>query len=63
MDWGFLDSNAGENKFLREEVVYPWKVGVLNSTDGRNVAGWSLEESSVVVSVCAMLPSIFYGCS
>lgn len=22
MDWGLLDSNAGENKFLREEVVY-----------------------------------------
>ncbi|XP_014233609.1 xenotropic and polytropic retrovirus receptor 1 homolog isoform X1 [Trichogramma pretiosum] len=22
MDWGFLDANAGENKFLREEVVY-----------------------------------------
>nr|CAB3267800.1 xenotropic and polytropic retrovirus receptor 1 homolog [Phallusia mammillata] len=25
MDWGFLDSNAGENKFLREEIVYPYK--------------------------------------
>jgi hypothetical protein len=22
MDWGFLDGNAGENRFLREEVVY-----------------------------------------
>lgn len=22
MDWGLFDSNAGENKFLREEVVY-----------------------------------------
>ncbi|XP_066592181.1 solute carrier family 53 member 1 [Prorops nasuta] len=22
MDWGLLDSNAGENRFLREEVVY-----------------------------------------
>uniref|UniRef100_H2YB38 SPX domain-containing protein n=1 Tax=Ciona savignyi TaxID=51511 RepID=H2YB38_CIOSA len=25
MDWGFLDRNAGENKFLREEIVYPYK--------------------------------------
>lgn len=23
MDWGLFDSNAGENKFLREEIVYP----------------------------------------
>ena len=22
MDWGLLDKNAGENKFLREETVY-----------------------------------------
>ncbi|XP_013793566.2 xenotropic and polytropic retrovirus receptor 1-like, partial [Limulus polyphemus] len=22
MDWGLFDSNAGENKFLREEIVY-----------------------------------------
>lgn len=22
MDWGLFDSNSGENKFLREEVVY-----------------------------------------
>jgi len=22
MDWGFLDANAGDNKFLREEIVY-----------------------------------------
>jgi len=26
MDWGLLDRNAGENRFLREEVVYPRKV-------------------------------------
>ncbi len=25
MDWGLLDKNAGENKFLREEVVYSSK--------------------------------------
>lgn len=25
MDWGLLDSNAGENKYLREEVVYASK--------------------------------------
>lgn len=22
MDWGLLDKNAGENTFLREEIVY-----------------------------------------
>lgn len=22
MDWGLFDKNAGENKFLREEIVY-----------------------------------------
>lgn len=26
MDWGLFDSNAGENRFLREEVVYAYKV-------------------------------------
>lgn len=25
MDWGLFDRNAGENKFLREEVVYSSK--------------------------------------
>ncbi len=25
MDWGFFDSNAGENRFLREEIVYSSK--------------------------------------
>ncbi len=25
MDWGFFDSNAGENKFLRDQIVYPSK--------------------------------------
>ncbi|CAF0750072.1 unnamed protein product [Adineta ricciae] len=25
MDWGFFDKNAGENKFLREQIVYPSK--------------------------------------
>lgn len=25
MDWGFLDKNAGDNKWLREEIVYPHK--------------------------------------
>lgn len=29
MDWGLLDSNAGENRFLREEVVYSSTVSVL----------------------------------
>ena len=26
MDWGLLDKNAGENKFLREETVYAFRV-------------------------------------
>ncbi|CAF3563282.1 unnamed protein product [Rotaria sordida] len=26
MDWGFFDSNAGENKFLRDQIVYPSKL-------------------------------------
>lgn len=25
MDWGLLDKNAGENRFLREEIVYAYK--------------------------------------
>ena len=27
MDWGLLDANAGDNRFLREETVYAFKVG------------------------------------
>ena len=27
MDWGLLDKNAGENLFLREQIVYDYKVG------------------------------------
>lgn len=30
MDWGLLDSNAGENRFLREEVVYSAAVNRLH---------------------------------
>jgi len=26
MDWGLLDRNAGENRLLRDEIVYPRKV-------------------------------------
>ena len=26
MDWGLMDKNAGENRFLREETVYRYKV-------------------------------------
>ncbi|CAF4578912.1 unnamed protein product, partial [Rotaria magnacalcarata] len=25
MDWGFFDANDNENKFLREQIVYPSK--------------------------------------
>lgn len=28
MDWGLLDNNAGENRFLREEVVYSAAVSI-----------------------------------
>jgi len=30
MDWGLFDKNAGENRFLREELVYSHKVCVCN---------------------------------
>lgn len=30
MDWGLFDSNAGENRFLREEVVYSSTVSILS---------------------------------
>jgi len=26
MDWGLFDKNAGENRYLREEIVYSQKV-------------------------------------
>ena len=26
MDWGLLSKDAGENKFLREQIVYEYKV-------------------------------------
>lgn len=29
MDWGLFDKNAGENKFLREEIVYSSLVSYL----------------------------------
>ena len=31
MDWGLLDKNAGENKLLREEIVYAYKVSSIGS--------------------------------
>ena len=32
-DWGLFAKNAGENKFLREEVVYAHKVFIKFSLD------------------------------
>lgn len=29
LDWGLFDSNAGENKFLREEIVYSSPVSLI----------------------------------
>lgn len=29
MDWGLFDKKAGENKYLREEIVYSSKVGTV----------------------------------
>lgn len=29
MDWGLFDKNAGENRFLREETVYAFKVSLI----------------------------------
>lgn len=39
MDWGLLDSNAGENRFLREEVVYSTAVSkvILSSFAKRGI--------------------------
>ena len=34
MDWGLLDRNAGENRLLREEIVYPRKVWVCALASG-----------------------------
>lgn len=31
MDWGLFDSKAGDNKFLREEIVYSGTVSVDNA--------------------------------
>lgn len=31
MDWGLFDRGAGENTFLREEIVYPQKVSVTHT--------------------------------
>ena len=39
MDWGLLDSNAVENKLLREEIVYGYKVGV--GVVDRGVSRWT----------------------
>jgi len=33
MDWGLLDSNAGENRFLREEVVYSSAVSKITNNN------------------------------
>ena len=35
MDWGLLDKNAGENKLLREEIVYAYKVDCTELLDAR----------------------------
>ena len=40
MDWGLLDSNAVENKLLREEIVYGYKVGV-GVVDGGGGSIWT----------------------
>jgi len=28
MDWGLFDKNAGDNRYLREEIVYSRKVSI-----------------------------------
>lgn len=40
MDWGLFDSKAGDNKFLREEIVYSGTVSlsIINSLLSRLVA-------------------------
>lgn len=46
MDWGLFDRNAGENTFLREEIVYPQKV--LDLSRHRGGRGGAKSEASHV---------------
>jgi len=50
MDWGLLDRNAGENRFLREQTVYHYKV----------CATILCTATRYVLSSCVPLQSIFY---
>lgn len=46
MDWGLFDRNAGENTFLREEIVYPHKV--LHHTEKLQLLLWPRYKSKSV---------------
>lgn len=37
MDWGLLDSNAGENRFLREETVYSAAVSKIRHVTNESI--------------------------
>ncbi|XP_061654159.1 xenotropic and polytropic retrovirus receptor 1 homolog isoform X4 [Phyllopteryx taeniolatus] len=57
MDWGLFDRNAGENMFLREEIVYPHKAYYYSAIveDVLLRFSWILSISlSTITSVCGI---------
>ncbi|XP_061549328.1 xenotropic and polytropic retrovirus receptor 1 homolog isoform X1 [Phycodurus eques] len=57
MDWGLFDHNAGENMFLREEIVYPHKAYYYSAIveDVLLRFSWILSISlSTITSVCGI---------
>lgn len=53
MDWGLFDRNAGENTFLREEIVYPHKVCVWS--------GFNLGVTLIDPCVCVCVQAYYYS--
>lgn len=51
MDWGLLDSNAGENRFLREEVVY--------STAVSKITNNIVAKSDITYYTCVLVVLLF----
>lgn len=49
LDWGLFDNNAGENKFLREEIVYSSPVSLNSRT-----------QIKTVYYICIMLQYYYY---
>lgn len=58
MDWGLFDRGAGENTFLREEIVYPHKV---ESLCGRNNSYVTLKHAPSL-TLCLLHPGLLLLC-